>query len=428
MTQAAPQAQVREGEPSERRTRFFHGWWVVAGAMVIQALQGSLFFQAFGVYAPFWMAEYGWSRTTVSLIHSLHRTESGLLGPVHGWLIQRYGPQRVVLGGMTLLGAGFVGLGFAQNFPQFIAAFLVMAVGSSLCGFMSIMTLVVNWFERMRARAMALVAFGMSIGGLLVPVVAWLMVAYGWRAVAWGSGALFLVLAWPLARVFVNDPESMGTHRDGVPPVAAAKEGASGEEQMGARRVLRSKEFWLISTGHSAALAIVGAISVHFVIFVGSTLQMAVTTAAAMFTLITVCQMLGQAAGGFLGDRYDKRWLAGGGMAMHTAAMVLLIAAGSVVAVAAAAVLHGLAWGLRGPLMSAMRADYFGRRAFAMVMGYSSLVIMIGAVLGPLVVGLLADLRGDYGLAFGVLAGIGVVGTLAFAILPRVPDSQPRVG
>ena len=186
---------------------------------------------------------------------------------------------------------------------------------------------------------------------------------------------------------------------------------------------MRSKEFWLISTGHSSALAIVGAVSVHFVIFVGSTLEMAVTTAAAMFTVITVCQMLGQAAGGFLGDRYDKRWLAGGGMAMHTAAMVLLITAGSVVAVAAAAVLHGLAWGLRGPLMSAMRADYFGRKAFAMVMGYSSLVIMVGAVLGPLVVGLLADLQGDYGLAFGVLAAIGVVGTLAFLLMPAAPRS-----
>lgn len=393
--------------------------------MVIQVLQGSLFFQAFGVYAPFWMAEYGWSRTTVSLIHSLHRTESGLLGPVHGWLIQRFGPQRVVLVGMTLLGAGFVGLGFAQNFPQFIAAFLVMAVGSSLSGFMSLMTLIVNWFERLRSRAMALVAFGMSIGGLLVPVVAWLMVSYGWRAVAWGSGALFLALAWPVARVFVNDPESLGMQPDGMASSPRpAKADSSVEEKIGARRVLRSKEFWLISTGHSAALAIVGAVSVHFVIFVGSTLEMGVTTAAAMFTVITVCQMLGQAAGGFLGDRYDKRWLAGGGMAMHTAAMVLLITAGSVVAVVAAAVLHGFAWGLRGPLMSAMRADYFGRKAFAMVMGYSSLVIMIGAVLGPLVVGLLADLRGDYGLAFGVLAAVGVVGTLAFLIMPAVPGSR----
>jgi len=390
--------------------------------MVIQALQGSLFFQAFGVYAPFWMAEFGWSRTTISLIHSLHRSESGLLGPFHGWLIQRFGPQRAVQAGMLLLGAGFVGLGFAQNFALFITAFLIMAIGASLCGFMSLMTLIVNWFSRLRARAMALVALGMSVGGLLVPVVAWLMVTFGWRSVAFGSGALFLLLAWPLARVFVNDPESLGARPDGATTEEAH---ASSEEsafaEMDARRVLRSREFWLISLGHSSALAIVGAVTVHFVIFVGTTLQLGVTAAAAMFTLITVCQMVGQASGGVLGDRVDKRWLAAGGMVMHTAAMLLLVVAESAAPVIAAAVLHGLAWGLRGPLMSAIRADYFGRKAFAMVMGYSSLVIMIGAVLGPLVVGLLADLRGDYGLAFGVLAAIGVLGMLAFVLMPKAP-------
>lgn len=413
---------ARDGVDGGRLSRTFHGWWVVGGAMVIQALQGSLFYQAFGVYAPFWMAEFGWSRTTISLIHSLHRSESGLLGPVHGWIIQRFGPQRAILAGMALLGAGYVSLGFAQNFGSFMAAFMVMAIGSSLCGFMSLMTLVVNWFARLRARAMALVAFGMSIGGLLVTVVAWLMVTYGWRAVAIGSGALFLLLAFPLARVFVNDPESIGARPDGARPEAG--ETTTHDVTPGAvsaRRVLRSPEFWLISIGHSSALAIVGAVSVHFVLFVGSALEMSVTAAAAMFTLIVVCQMVGQAAGGFLGDHFDKRWLAAGGMGMHSVAMLLLITAASTAVVIAAAVLHGLAWGLRGPLMSAIRADYFGRKAFAMVMGYSSLVIMVGAVLGPLIVGLLADLRGDYGLAFGVLAAIGVVGTIAFLVMPRAP-------
>lgn len=397
----------------------FHGWWVVAGAMGMQAMQALLFFQSFGVYAPFWMAEFGWSRTTVSLIHSLHRTESGLLGPIHGWLLQRFGARRVVVGGMLLFGAGFVGLGLVRGLAQFVAAFMLMAVGASLCGFMSLMTMVVNWFERRRARAMALVGLGMSLGGLLVPALAWLLVTYGWRAVAIGSGVLYWLLAWPLSRVFVDDPESVGLRPDGDDGAArAGTEEGDGERPLKAREALRSREFWLISLGHSNALAIVGAVSVHFVIYVGEKLGLGVTTAAAMFTLITVCQICGQAAGGFLGDRFDKRWLAAGGMALHTLAMLVLVVAGSAAAVAVAAVLHGFAWGLRGPLMSAMRADYFGRKAFAMVMGYSSLIIMVGSVLGPLIVGLLTDLRGEYGLAFLALAAVGAAGVAAFLLLP----------
>ena len=157
--------------------------------MAVQGMQALLFFQAFGVYAPFWMAEFGWSRTTISLIHSLHRTESGLLGPAHGWLLQRFSPQRVMVGGMVLVGLGFIALGFVQGFSQFIVVFLVMSIGSSLSGFMSLMTMIVNWFERRRSRAMALVGLGMSVGGLLIPALAWLLVNYGWRPVAIGSGA-----------------------------------------------------------------------------------------------------------------------------------------------------------------------------------------------------------------------------------------------
>ncbi len=410
--------------PLRLPTSVFHGWWVLAASMAMQGMQALLFFQAFGVYAPFWMAEFGWSRTTVSLIHSLHRTESGLLGPIHGWLLHRFGPQRVIVGGMVLLGSGFVGLGFVRNLGQFIAVFLVMAIGSSLGGFMSLMTLIVNWFDRWRSRAMALVGLGMSVGGLLVPVLAVLLVSYGWRPVAIGSGVLYLLLAWPLGRVLVSEPEAMGLRPDGEKAAASEAPGSGADQAggngapVGARSALRTREFWLLSVGHGNALAIVGAVSVHFVIYVGETIGLGVTTAAAMFTLITVCQVAGQAAGGFLGDRYDKRFLAAGGMAMHAAAMVVLVWAGSAAAVVVAAVLHGFAWGLRGPLMSAMRADYFGRRAFALVMGYSSLVLMVGSVLGPLVVGLLADATGEYGLAFGALALIGAVGVAAFLLMP----------
>lgn len=398
--------------------------------MVMQGIQALLFFQSFGLYAPFWMAEFGWSRTTISLIHSLHRTESGLLGPLHGWLIQRFSPQRVVILGMALLGAGFIALGFVQNFGQFITVFLAMAVGASLSGFMSLMTLVVNWFERYRSRAMAIVGLGMSIGGLLVPLLAWLLVTYGWRPVAIGSGVFYLLLAWPLGRILVSEPEAVGLRPDGEAPgtrpemTAQVSRPKAKDARQGAHAALRTREFWLLSVGHSNALAIVGAVTVHFVLYVQETLGLAVTTAAALLTLITVCQMSGQIAGGFLGDRVDKRWLAAGGMAMHTAAMVLLIWAGSAVAVVVAAVLHGLAWGLRGPLMSAMRADYFGRRAFAMIMGYSSLVLMVGSVLGPLIVGVIADTTGQYSLAFAALAVIGAIGVAAFLLMPPVSKGQ----
>src|SRR5690606_10455842 len=122
-----------------------------------------------------------------------------------------------------------------------------------------------------------------------------------------------------------------------------------------------------------------------------------------------------------LGDRLDKRRLAAGGMLLRAAAMATLTFLPNLLGAVAAVVMHGLAWGLRGPLMSALRADYFGRAAFAMVMGFSSLIVTVGSVLGPLLVGLLADGAGGYAWGFGVLVVVGLTGAMAFLLLERPP-------
>ncbi len=420
----------------------FRGWWVVSGAMAVQALQAALFQGAFGVYAPFWMAEFGWSRTTISLIHSLQRTESGLLGPINGWLINRFGPQRLTSVGLALMGGAMVALGFATGIGTFVAAFLVMAVGASFCGILSLMTIVVNWFERRRATAMALAGLGMSIGGLTAPLLATLIVNYGWRGVSIGSGLLLLALTLPLGRLLISEPEAVGLRPDGAVdgpslapsvahgPTSGDLAGSKVAEPKGraavpaTRRALRSRAFWLMSIGHSNALAIVGAVGVHFVIFAQEVVGLSVTAAAALLTLMTVCSMVGQATGGMLGDKLDKRWLAGAAMLLHAGAMAILAFAPGGVGAAAAVVIHGLAWGTRGPLMGPLRADYFGRAAFAMVMGFSSMIVTVGSVLGPLAVGLFADGTGGYVWGFGLLTVVGLVGAAAFFLL----EAPPRPG
>ena len=421
------------GRPPGPARPAFRGWWVLASALTVQSLQATLFFQAYGVYAPFWMAEFGWTRTTVSWIHSLHRTETGLLGPINGWLLQRFGPRRVTTFGVTLLGLGFIVLAAAQNTWQFVAVFLVMAVGGSMCGILSLMTAVVNWFDRRRSSALAILNMGISLGGLLVPIVAWGLTRADWRTVSVLSGVVLLVIGLPAARAVIDDPESVGLRPDGdaadgadtgpeesenAQPHAAPRPTAA-ERSAAARAAFRTRAFWLISIGHSSALAIVSAVTVHFVIYVSETLGLSVTLGAALLTLMTACALVGQVSGGVLGDRFDKRLLAGGGMLLHASAMAVLIWASAPAAVVVAAVLHGLGWGVRGPLMGAMRADYFGRAAFAMVMGTSSVIVTVGSVGGPLIVGVLTDATGGYALSFALLAGIGVMGAAAFFALPR---------
>ena len=100
--------------------------------------------------------QFGWSKTALSFGYSLQPVQSGLLGPVQGWMIDHWGPRRVMRTGMLMFGSGFILFSRIDSLLQFYGVFILMAVGSSLAGFMSITTTLVQWFERRRATAMSL--------------------------------------------------------------------------------------------------------------------------------------------------------------------------------------------------------------------------------------------------------------------------------
>jgi MFS family permease len=136
---------------------------------------------------------------------------------------------------------------------------------------------------------------------------------------------------------------------------------------------------------------------------------------------MTMFQVVGVLAGGYLGDKFEKRIMAAGCMLLHALAMFVLTYATSVAELVFFAVTHGLAWGLRGPFMQAIRADYFGRRAIGMILGISAMVAAIGQMLGPLLAGILGDITGTYTLGFNVLTVIALCGAVVFW-LARAPS------
>jgi hypothetical protein len=106
-------------------------------------------------------------------------------------------------------------------------------------------------------------------------------------------------------------------------------------------------------------------------------------------------------------------------MLMHAAGLLMLTYAQGNAMLGGFALLHGGAWGLRGPFMQAIRADYFGRRAIGMILGLSSLVIVFGQIGGPMIAGLLADATGSYHAGFTLLAGMVGAGSLFFLLAKR---------
>jgi MFS family permease len=165
---------------------------------------------------------------------------------------------------------------------------------------------------------------------------------------------------------------------------------------------------------------------VHIVNHLSGSLGWKETTAQGLFSVVTLTSILGQVGGGWLGDRFSKTRLAAFCMVGHGSAMLIFAFAESTPLIVGAAMVHGLAWGVRGPLMMAIRADFYGRRSFGTIMGYSNIIVMLGPLAGPAIAGALYDVQGDYRMAFLVVAGIAAAGTAAF-VLSRKPPLPTRL-
>lgn len=403
-------------------SKVFYGWKMVAAGAGMQFLHSALMYQSFGAYFALLMEEFGWSKTAIAVAAALQPMEAAILGPFLGWVLDRFGPQRMIRLGVVIMSLGFAVFATVDSLATFYFAFFVIALGSSLCGFFPMNVAVIHWFERKRARALSMMALGLALGGVAVPLVAVVMQGYGWRVAALASAVVILVVGWPIARVIRGRPERYGEYVDGEPPTIAP----AGVPQEAPRRefsageALRTRAFWMISLGHGFALLVVSAVNVHAVSHLTQSLDLSLVQASGVVTLMTVAQVGGVLLSSAIGDRFDKRHLSALCMLMHSSGLLMLAYATGPAMLLAFALLHGCGWGLRGPLMQAIRADFFGKRAIGMILGISSLIMVIGQVGGPMLAAVVADLTGHYRIGFTILACAAGLGA-GFFLFARRP-------
>ena len=353
----------------------------------------------------------------MSLAFAITRLESGLLGPIQGWLVDKYGPRLIAIVGTLIFSIGFLYFGFVNSIPSYFVAFVLIALGSSLGGFATLMVSIVSWFEKHRAKAIAWSQLGFSLGGLCVPLVAFGLETLGWRSMAFLSGGAILIIGLPLVSLIRHSPAEYGEKPDGLTTSGHIVEDESPAEQNRSfswQEAMREPSFWLISVGHALSLLTVSSMLAHLIPHLARGMNYSLIEAGYAFALMTGVQMVGLILGGILGDRYNKRFICVLCMVGHCVGLFCVTFATNVTWVIAFAVFHGLAWGIRGPLMVALRADYFGPKSFGTIMGVSSLIVMIGMTIGPIACGLLFDRFGNYQLAFTIMALCSLSGSLCF--------------
>ena len=419
-----------------RPRRLFYGWVLVGVAALIMVVGTVPMFQGMTAWFVVFEKQFGWSRTQLTIAFSLTRVEGSIMGPVAGYLVDRLGPRTMVALGMTIAGVGFLILAGTNSLWQLYLAFVIMSMGTGLGSWLPMMTVINNWFARRRAMAMGMAMEGFLIGGvILVPVLVWAIDPDipgrpGWRWTAAVIGIFLMAVAVPLSRFVRSNPEDHGEYPDGRPPEPAAAEHekpAPGAEEPNYtwQEAVRTKTFWLISIGHACSSIVIVTIMVHLGPMLtdrGFSLQTvgwvvaAYTAVGAVFTLI----------GGFVGDRIPIRWAIFAFSAVQSVAVAVLVVGETELMAYLFAVLLGIGFGGRGPMTTAIRGVYFGRKAFASITGISMIPMNVLLLAAPLFAGIMFDATGTYSVSFAVVAVVCFFGSALFLMLgpPAAAPSQ----
>ena len=415
------------------RRPLYTGWKVVGASAAIWALQSMLWMQGFGNIAVELRKNFGWSKTLFSAAFSATRTGIALLGPGVGSAIARLGTKTVLRFGSVFILIGFLGLSQVREQWHFFVALSIAAIGMGFAGFITITSALVQWFERKRAQALSMQTMGFAIGGFAGPLLVVSFGIFGWRWSLAGSGLLLFASAWFGASIVGTPREASSEPIDGIAdPTAETTKRAEGvsDTHFTVGQAVRTRSFWMVSLGHGFALIAVTAVIAHVALYLTEDRGFSAERAALIAGLIPVFQLVGTLVGGYLGDRINKRIIVVIAMCFHAAGLLLVTWIESPITIGAFVAMHGLAWGARGPQMQAIRADYFGATNFAGIMGWSSIIVMAGTVIGPLIAGILADATGDYRLGFTIIAALVFAGNgfWAFAGPPPLPVAETSAG
>ena len=393
--------------------------------MLTIALSNGAAAHGLGVFFVALERHFGWSRTVLSGAFALARLEGTVMGPVEGFLTDRFGSRRMILTGFLILGLGFMIFSFTNGVVSFYLAFSIIATGMGLGGFLPMMAAVNNWFVRRRSIAIASAGMGNYMGGVLVPLLALGIGVLGWRGIAFALGLMFLTMAFPLTRLIRNRPEEYGQRPDGelTPEDGSGdKIPAYGEGDFTARQAMRTPAFWLITFSHGLSAMVVGALQVHAIPMLhdaGLRLELAGT----VVVVYTFVGMGSRMIGGYLGDRFPKTVIIFGFSTVQAMGVVAAVGISSFATALPFAVMFGFGWGGRGALFTALRGDYFGRKAFATIFGLSAFFLSGVSVISPLFAGYLFDLQGSYRVPLLILAAINLFGgfIVLFSRKPALP-------
>jgi MFS family permease len=410
----------------------FYGWYIVGASCLISLyVSGSVYLGFTAAFEPI-TNEFGWSYTQVSLAASLRGLEVGFLVPVAGMLMDRWGPRRLISGGVALSGLGLILLSRINSLAMFYACFILISAGVSTATTTLLMVVVANWFRKRVGLAMGIAASGVSFGGLLIPLITGIVDTFGWRQAMVIMGLGMWAIPLPLSLLLRHKPEKYGWLPDGEDQRSVydddhSRPEASNEVHIGAKEALTTWTFWIIAIAYLCQVLPVSAVNTHIMPYLSS-IGIARSTASFIASALPLLTIVGRVGFGWFGDRVDKKGVTALALALTSLGVLILgyTSAGRAWLIVAFLVVFGIGWGGAVPMLNGLLREYFGRDRLGTIVGFAGSVMMVGVITGAPLAGWVFDQRGDYQLAWFILAGIVGAATVLFYACLRTRQSENR--
>jgi MFS family permease len=393
----------------------YYGWRVVLAACFgVMAGFGSLFVYTFAVFVKPLSAAFGWDREAISLGFGLAAITLGLVSPLLGRWIDRFGPRRIILPCMTMYGCAIISLAqLHSQLWQFYLTCIVLGVVGNGAAHLAYSRSISTWFQRRLGMALAFVMVGAGLGAMILPVVAQAIISRsGWRAAYLSLGCLALLLGLPLSWRYIVE---RGAIRRETAPVSHC--GLTWQQG------LRSFAFWII-----VAILFVSSISMNGAITHLSALltDRGITPgdAALCASLLGGSSVLGRVGVGWLLDRFFGARVALVVNLITAAGIFLLARASSFPAGCFAAALIGIGAGGEAAITPYLLTRYFGLRAFSTLYGLTWTFYAAAGAIGPVILGRAFDLTGSYTSLLVVLAAALSLAAAMNLLLPKYSDSS----
>jgi MFS family permease len=358
-------------------------------------------------YYDFMVRDFGWTRGQVTSGNALSKLIVGpVFGFLAGWLVDRYGPRRLMMAGILMAGGALVGLGSISTLAMFYFFYLFNALGYVCGGPLPNQVLLSRRFDKERGMAMGVAYLGIGFGGAAGPWISHFLVEnFGWQAALRALGLLIVVVAFPLA-FFLKEVPAAQREPVSAPPAPV----------LGAFKRL---PFYLLALGSMCSIGAVSGTQQNLKLFLSLDLDYSQGDAARVLSLVLASSIVGRLLMGYLADRFPKKYVMLLIYSLVAGAIPLLFLGRSHAALYVFAMVFGVGLGGDYMIIPLMTGEIFGVRILGRLMGVILTADGVAEALSPWLIGHIRDATGSYSEGFLMLIGMALLGAVAVACLPR---------